>query len=78
MSPTAGSKVPGPGFDLFLFLEDFALSLRLGIEFEPIEYSTLGFFGWLWVGVVWFVLLVICLSQETLTFWRGRYTSLLG
>ena len=32
MSPTAGSKVPGkvpgPGFDLFL--EDFALSLRLG------------------------------------------------
>ena len=30
MSPTAGSKVPGPGFDLFLFLEDFALSLRLG------------------------------------------------
>ena len=31
MSPTAGSKVPGPGFDLFLFLEDFALSLRLGI-----------------------------------------------
>ena len=47
MSPTAGSKVPGPGFDLFL--EDFALSLRLGIEIcdelEPIEYSTLGFFG---------------------------------
>ena len=29
MSPTAGSKVPGPAFDLFL--EDFALSLRLGI-----------------------------------------------
>ena len=49
MSPTAGSKVPGPGFDLFLFLEDFALSLRLGVEIceelQPIEYSTLGFFG---------------------------------
>ena len=47
MSPTVGSEVPGPGFDLFL--EDFALSLRLGIyicgELEPIEYSTLGFFG---------------------------------
>ena len=49
MSPTAGSKVPCPGFDLFLFLEDFALSLRLGIviceELEPFAYSTLGFFG---------------------------------
>ena len=43
MSPTAGSKVPGPGFDLFL--EDFALSLGIETSLSRLNIQ-------LWVSLV--------------------------
>ena len=54
MSPTAGSKVPGPGFDLFL--EDFALSLRFVKSLSRLNIQ-------LWVSLVDFGLELFGLSS---------------